>query len=884
GVQSMKPARAQDNHLSHIEQEIRAGKTTADFVVDYHPRLWAQGEAEWNYKNVGSLAWRIVHGELMDPTDPANDQEKYEFFYVAFLADDEEMYGRVDRFAQRFLWTMLAGHARKYGWDTQLPSSLLPYASGKYTPAHTADQYYADARAKVMSMSTVSRKDEWPWWICLEGAVGYDWLMGATYTNGDPVLSIQDQTFLQNVLMTSADYVKQHATGDEHFFITPEISNYLYCVVGLALYEPGRKNDPAYAATNAKALEYLSDFDTYWIGKIIPAMNKQGGDGGWHGGYEIMALNFDPLYSPASVLPWHIAPVLFAHYTATGLPIENSLYSTGFIKYAAEFQNYMIQPDGQYYPPLPQEGARMPWIAPMRMYSRRRFSQDAEEKKIGELGAWVRNKSPDWFVNYGSYDLFEQTMFEEKWVNPRSPDLLGYPDTRHFEHLGWVFHRENFSSTNSKAILFVCQPYCWSGLEPYAQNTFRIDYQGKLIEGMENTILIDGKGRRDISDFPTLSDGVNAYAPQSEWDIGPGIRSCQSNQYFDLIIGDATHAYPKSKVSKFLRGVVYLKDKHLLILFDKVVVANNTEKSWTIDPVSAPELVANGIYKISNGSGACFLRRMLPENMNIASQSTSKFQTTTSLASDSLLIHLFQISDAGQNLSSSRIVIDQAELFDASPNRAGIQIGEWKIYFEEDQISIENNALDVHLVSFSGHLKNNHIVLTWRTISETNNIGFEIERRSEADPFRLIGFVKGQGNGQAGYRYEFVDTTFESGNTYYYRLKQINQDGTFQYSPTVRMDIAAPQELTLYQNYPNPFNPGTSIYYALPATSMVDLSVYDLNGRHVVTLINNIQQAGPHDIHWDGEDENGNNVAGGVYLYRLKSGNQTKSKKMVLVR
>ncbi len=603
-----------DRGSVELEERIRNHQVSSrDLIVSHHPRLWACGESEWDMNKMGSIAWRITHGALLDPADDQNDQARDEFYYVAYIADDPDCFGVTDAgtFGRRFLWTILAGHARKYHWDQKLPSSLLPYSSGTYEPKHTADDYYDDARKKMLALERISNTEEGACWICQNGSVGYDWLVDLTYSSGRPVLSDNDKKTLQKLLIRNAEFAKNRCTGRESLFLSQDIAKYSYCMVGMALYEPSRQQDAEYKEIQQKAKQYLDDFDAIWVGKILPALNAQGGDGGWHGGFDKMTLDFDPYYSENEVLPWHIAPILFAHYTATGMPIEKSLFSTEVIRHGAEFQNYMIRPDGNYYPPVPEEGMRLPWVAPMRMYARRRFSQDAEQKKIGELGAWIRaHKSPDWFVDAGSYDLFEQTLFEDKWINPRPPAEIGFPCSRWFENLGWVFLRDD--SESDAAVMFVCQDYVWSPLQPYLQNSFILDYKGRLVDGMQNTLVINGRKQRRVNHFPTIRDGLAVYKPGTKYDIGPGILRFDSSPGVDYVIADAANAYNES-VKTFKRFLIWLKEKQTLILLDAVEHKHSPFKiEWCLQPSVKPVYLNNGMITIDNGNGKVWIKCITP--------------------------------------------------------------------------------------------------------------------------------------------------------------------------------------------------------------------------------------------------------------------------------
>jgi len=91
--------------------------------------------------------------------------------------------------------------------------------------------------------------------------------------------------------------------------------------------------------------------------------------------------------------------------------------------------------------------------------------------------------------------------------------------------------------------------------------------------------------------------------------------------------------------------------------------------------------------------------------------------------------------------------------------------------------------------------------------------------------------------------------------------------------------ISTPYEFSLMQNYPNPFNPATTINYTLAATGKVELKVYDIVGREVMTLVNDVQDAGSHSVFF-----NAVNLSSGIYFYRINSGSFQDVKKMVLVK
>jgi hypothetical protein len=188
--------------------------------------------------------------------------------------------------------------------------------------------------------------------------------------------------------------------------------------------------------------------------------------------------------------------------------------------------------------------------------------------------------------------------------------------------------------------------------------------------------------------------------------------------------------------------------------------------------------------------------------------------------------------------------------------------------------------IPVELSSFTATVNESDVTLDWATSTETNNQGFEILRSAQNDNkgWQKIGYVAGYGTTTEPKAYSFVDTKLETGS-YIYRLKQIDQDGTYKYSEEVNVDVEVPIEYALEQNYPNPFNPSTTIKYSIPEDGFVKLAVYNMLGEQVATLVNAQQKSGKYEINF-----NASNLASGIYLYRLEAQNYVSIKKMILVK
>ena len=233
-------------------------------------------------------------------------------------------------YRERILEPIITAKSKIFGWEKYLPKKLPSYSTINYNPQYSADEYFANAREKLL---WVINRDMFYFAIytIIYGSVAYDWLVNENYSNNSPVLSEKDKTQIQQALIANADYLKARVGKKGQLFKSGDIAAYMYPIVGMALYERSREGDPAYVSINMKAKEYLNDFDTYWVGKILPALNEQGGDGGWHGGMTQMKIpwrikiNDDKDYN----IPEIVSILLFSHYTATDMPIEKSLFSTG---------------------------------------------------------------------------------------------------------------------------------------------------------------------------------------------------------------------------------------------------------------------------------------------------------------------------------------------------------------------------------------------------------------------------------------------------------------------------------------------------------------------------------------------------------------------------
>lgn len=197
-----------------------------------------------------------------------------------------------------------------------------------------------------------------------------------------------------------------------------------------------------------------------------------------------------------------------------------------------------------------------------------------------------------------------------------------------------------------------------------------------------------------------------------------------------------------------------------------------------------------------------------------------------------------------------------------------------------DQVSWDaSGPLPIELLSLNAAADNNVVDLRWITATELNNRGFEIQRRTINSSFETIAFVDGKGTSIQVTGYSYSDAVNKTG-TYYYRLKQVDFDGTIEYSNEVMVNvIALPGQYALAQNFPNPFNPSTTIEFVIPQSGFVNLSVFNLLGEEVAELVNEVKDSGTHTVTFDAS-----NLSSGLYIYTLSANGNNVTKKMSLIK
>jgi hypothetical protein len=188
--------------------------------------------------------------------------------------------------------------------------------------------------------------------------------------------------------------------------------------------------------------------------------------------------------------------------------------------------------------------------------------------------------------------------------------------------------------------------------------------------------------------------------------------------------------------------------------------------------------------------------------------------------------------------------------------------------------------LPVELTSFTLQSCRSGVALHWTTATETNNAGFEVQRRASASAWLRVGYVGGSGSSNISHAYSFVDSEATAG-TYAYRLKQIDRDGGYVYSYEVHAAVAAtPDECVLAQNFPNPFNPSTTIHFAVATEQKARVTVVNVLGQEVRTMFDGVAQTDKsYDIIFDATG-----LSSGTYFYKRQTADRCEIRKMAYIK
>ncbi len=285
-----------------------------------------------------------------------------------------------------------------------------------------------------------------------------------------------------------------------------------------------------------------------------------------------------------------------------------------------------------------------------------------------------------------------------------------------------------------------------------------------------------------------------------------------------------------------------------------------------------PNLSSGNGFSITNGVNSPYIYVTI----------TFGFGSSWAIAQDTDY-HLFtvrlNIDDAGQNSGLSWNTIASA-IMDAA-----------------DQSTIESYyggsdvSLPVELATFSAKQDGNSVNLLWATESESNNLGFILERRgATTDWVKIASYIthttlQGKGTTSERSNYAYTDAGLQAGESYSYRLSDVSVNGEINELGTLNVElIKVPGTTALLAPYPNPFNPVTKISYDLAKAGTVEIAVYNILGGKVATLVDGNQSAGSYHTSWNGLNDAGQQSATGMYQVVMKTVQGVQSHKVLLMK
>lgn len=296
---------------------------------------------------------------------------------------------------------------------------------------------------------------------------------------------------------------------------------------------------------------------------------------------------------------------------------------------------------------------------------------------------------------------------------------------------------------------------------------------------------------------------------------------------------------------------------------DKVYKSTNGGSSWSSIDGPLPDSPVNDIYIATDNPG-------MPNTYFVATD-----------------IGVFITEDDGANWTEVTNGLPNTVIIhlDYSPSNKMLRAGTHGRGVYEAYIDF---IIPVELTSFAASVSEQKVLLNWSTATETNNSGFAVERKLKNQEWESVGNIPGAGTTTEIRNYSFEDDfSFNSyDGTLLYRLKQMDYDGTFEYSDVVAVDVNfKPTEYKISQNYPNPFNPTTTITYSVVEESNVRIFIFNSLGERVDVLVNSKVAAGNHQVSWNAEE-----FPSGVYLYsfEVEDGNgatiKKDTKKLILMK
>jgi len=305
---------------------------------------------------------------------------------------------------------------------------------------------------------------------------------------------------------------------------------------------------------------------------------------------------------------------------------------------------------------------------------------------------------------------------------------------------------------------------------------------------------------------------------------------------------------------------------------------------------TSPLIISQSSIAFTTESGTATLNfqeiNSTPENLPGGSRTIGKYWNISDVSGGSVKIRLYySASQKSAFTGTPKIYHYNGSFWEQLPTSSEVS-ADGKFYVESSNyynsfspvtVGDDDSPLPVELISFSASYISGKIHLRWSTLTEVNNYGFELETSQNKLDWKLLDFIPGYGTSNSPKHYTYLDEP--GAEKIYYRLKQLDRDGSISYSFVIQLAGNLPTDFSLSQNYPNPFNPSTVISFALPVPSETQLELFDILGTRIAVLLNENLDAGYHSI-----PVSLSSLASGTYIYRLRAGSFSAVKKMLLIK
>ncbi len=344
--------------------------------------------------------------------------------------------------------------------------------------------------------------------------------------------------------------------------------------------------------------------------------------------------------------------------------------------------------------------------------------------------------------------------------------------------------------------------------------------------------------------------------------------------------------------------------KNIILYFIFLIALNLNAQVFTIPSGTNLFITANTTFNALN------LTIVPSSDFTLSNLSLSKNTTVTNSTSETYVARVYQFSPTTNAFSGTiQVNYEDAELRGLTESTLQVNYHDGTAWYPItsttnettsnyvvsnsissktiNEISLAGSVapLPVELTNFKVNIFNGDVVLTWETITETNNYGFDIEKKiiqgndNSINNWTKIGFVKGNGTSNIIRNYKFTDNGIRKGR-YSYRLKQIDRDGKFEYNKEEEITLGLnPNKIVIDGNYPNPFNNETVISFQLPVSGVANIKLYNLTGKEVVEILNKPMEAGFHEVRF-----NFGSLPSGVYYYKIIQNDKSEFKKLLFLK